>query len=176
VTVSEGEYPDRFYGLWVAMLAASEMIPERSDRDFLQALLRSLLSQKPPPAPPAALSAPAQRWLKLATAAEGYSDAELAAAIERRLTATVYRDLSPETGASRVRCPVFLIHGSYDDVIPPEESRSLGARLVNAESHVLITPFLTHTHPRTQPLRAGTKAAAAWDMIACLYDFAGVLD
>ena len=62
------------------------------------------------------------RWYELATLHPGRTDAELSAAIEQHLKSTIYLQLDPKTALSRLNCPLFLIHGAYDDLIPPRES------------------------------------------------------
>jgi len=37
------------------------------------------------------------------------------------------------------------------------------------EVHLLVTPFLTHTHPLEQPLTLGEKARGVRDLVAFLY-------
>ena len=43
--------------------------------------------------------------------------------------ADLYRARSPLTVAGRIRCPVLLLHGSADVVVPPEQSARLAAAL-----------------------------------------------
>ena len=74
-----------------------------------------------------------------------------------------------------IRCPVFLVHGAYDDLIPPEESLRLAARFVNAPVHVLVSPFLTHTHPVQQEPRGMGKMKAVVEIGGFFYDFAEVV-
>jgi len=52
--------------------------------------------------------------------------------------------LSPEI-APGIRAPVFLIHGTDDNVVPSSESRLLAERLSpQVPVHLLITPLITH--------------------------------
>jgi dienelactone hydrolase len=76
-----------------------------------------------------------------------------AAALRPRL-APLVRQLAADPALSPERAdppaaPVYLLHGTADEVIPPDESRRLAAHL---ESHtrveLLITPVLTHTDVR----------------------------
>ncbi len=166
-------YPTRFYAKWIVMLSALDMIPDSNERLFLHdVLFRLLLEQKVPP-PAQVLSAEAQRWYELATMREDHVDPELVEGIERFLISRVYPQLNPEEALGKIRCPVFLVHGTYDDLIPPRESLELHSKIPN--SHLLISPFLTHTHPTDTPLAATQKIRAILDIVAFSYQFAGVI-
>jgi len=52
-------------------------------------------------------------------------------------------------------------------LIPAEESIELHRRV--SDSHLLISPFLTHTHPTDKPLSLWQKARAAVDTIGFSY-------
>ncbi|PYU88464.1 MAG: hypothetical protein DMG08_25355 [Acidobacteria bacterium] len=171
VTAGEGYYPTRFYGKWILMRAALNMIDSKEEQQFLGDVLISLLLQRPAPAPSAALSPQARRWYQLAVMPENQTDAELSAAIEKRL-APWYRELSPDEAAAQIRCPVFLAHGAHDDLIPPVESLELHKRIRHATSYLLISPFLTHTHPLETSLTWREKRIAVWQMLAFFYHLA----
>jgi len=175
VTMSPGYYPTRYYARWIIMLGALDMVPRREEREFLEKVLTDLLSQKPALPAPSDLSQSSQRWYRLALMPEDQSDPELAAGIERRMAAILYKEISPEHAAAGIRCPVFLVHGAYDDLIPPEESLRLAARFVNAPVHVLVSPFLTHTHPVQQEPRGMGKMKAVVEIGGFFYDFAEVV-
>jgi len=170
-TVAEGYYPTRFYGKWVVMTAALDMLAKQDERKFLREALLRLLLQKPPPPMPETLSQEARRWYQRATMPEDRSDPELARAIEIHLQ-PLFRRLSPDEAASEVRCMVFLAHGAYDDLIPPEESVELRRRMKQARSYILISPSLTHTHPLGRVLDWGAKTRAQWDMFSFFYQLA----
>src|SRR6266545_4223619 len=80
-TTGGGYYPTRFYGKWILMLAALNMIDARAEQQFLRDVLLCLLLQRPAPAPSAALSPRARRWYQLAVMPENQTDPELSAAI-----------------------------------------------------------------------------------------------
>jgi dienelactone hydrolase len=170
-TAGEGYYPTRYYGRWIIMLAALDMLEREEERRFLGDALVNLLLQKPPPHPPETLGAQARRWYQLATMQEDRSDHELALAIETHLQ-PLFQRLSPDEAASRARCPVFLAHGAHDDLIVPEESKQLYKRLKDGRAYLLISPFLTHTHPLNEELALGEKTRAVWDMLGFFYQFA----
>lgn len=175
VTVSPGYYPTRYYAKWVLMLAAADLLAEPADRAFVKTALRDLLLQKAVPAPTDDVTETGRRWLKLAVLREDASDPELALNIENRIAALLYPGLDTGKSAAAIRCPVFLAHGAYDDLIPPEESIRLQKRISSAKSYLLISPFLTHTHPWEKPLDWWTKVKAVCAIFAFFYHLAGVL-
>ena len=83
----------------------------------------------------------------------------------------VFRQLDPESAFREMRCPVFLIHGAYDDLIPATESIEIHRRLAN--SHLFISPFLTHTAPSGAKLSWKQKATAVIDALLFCYRFSG---
>ena len=85
------------------------------------------------------MTAEGARWYALALMKENQTDAELVAKIEQHLTLRIYPQLDPDDAVNHLRCPAFLIHGAYDDLIPPEESMELHRRTL---------PFL----PAHQPI------------------------
>lgn len=175
VTVGEGYYPTRFYAKWIIMNAALGMLPVAQDRQFLHGvLLDLLLGKKVPPADPA-LTPEGQRWYRLAVMREDQSDEELSQKIESYLTPILFRQLEPAQAAAEIRCPVFLLHGAYDDLIPPEESREMQQHITRARCYLLISPFLTHTHPLEKPFTWRQKAAALADSFAFFYRLARIL-
>jgi pimeloyl-ACP methyl ester carboxylesterase len=173
ITVTGDYHPTRFYAKWIVMRAALEMIKAERDRVFLDGVLNDLLLQKKVPPAPADLTPEGARWYALATMRENQSDPELSDSIERHLVGRVYPLLSSENAIKTLRCPVFLIHGAYDDLIPPEESIELHQNL--ARSYLLISPFLTHTHPTDKRLSFGQKIRAAVDALAFSYHLSKVI-
>ena len=97
------------------MRAALEMVGETEDRRFLFEVLNKLLRGEKVPPPGPDLTAEGLRWYQLAIMPEGESDRDLAQKIEAYLTSRLYLQLDPEDALSQLRCPVFLIHGKYDD-------------------------------------------------------------
>jgi pimeloyl-ACP methyl ester carboxylesterase len=91
------------------------------------------------------------------------------------VAAVLYPELSTKQPAGEIRCPVFLAHGAYDDLIPPEESRNLREKIVQARSYLLISPFVTHTHASEKPLSWWTKVGAALDLLRFFYHLSGAL-
>jgi len=175
VTVGEGYYPTRFYAKWITMLAALAMLPDEQERQFLSEVLVDLLLQKEVPAERPNLSEEAGRWYRLALMRENQSDQELAQRIEEHLTPLLYRHITPDRAAAEVRCPVFLFHGAYDDLIPPEESRRLQQRIGRERAYLLISPFITHTHPLAKPLSRAQQIKAGLEVFGFFYRFASVV-
>ncbi len=161
-SASNDDYPTRYYAKWIIMMSALEMVTEPKDRPFLHDVLDTLLLQQKVPKAAPELTPEGVRWYRLATMHENQSDPELVSKIEKYLTPRVYAQLDPGGSLNKIKCPVFLIHGAYDDLIPPEESIELHRKI--SDSHLLIIPFLTHTHPiatpipRTKKLKAGLQA------------------
>jgi pimeloyl-ACP methyl ester carboxylesterase len=173
VTVQGNHYPTRFYARWIVMLAALNMLPSENDRRFLHEVLDDLLLQKdtPPAAPD--LTPAGMRWYALATMREDQSDTELSRQIEDYLISSIYPQLDPESSLGNLRCPAFLLHGAYDDLISPGESIELHQKIPN--SYLLISPFLTHTHPTDMQLSWKQKARAALETLRFCYRFSKVI-
>jgi pimeloyl-ACP methyl ester carboxylesterase len=149
------------------MLAALDMVPDK-DRVFLKDALTDLLLEKGIRPPPQALTSDGLRYYNLAIDRKS-RDEDLSLAIQKNLEIRLYRQLNPESALHEIRCPVFLIHGAYDDLIPATESEQLHQRIPN--SHLLISPFLTHTQPSSAKLSWSQKAAAAFDAFCFCYRF-----
>jgi pimeloyl-ACP methyl ester carboxylesterase len=175
VTVGPGYYPDRFYAKWIIMLAAVDLLPATEDREFLQVVLRNLLLQKRAPSPSNTLSEEGRRWYRVALLREDQADPQLAEQIETHVAAIVCPQLSTKQPAAEIRCPVFLAHGAYDDLIPPEESRHLQQKIVQAKSYLLISPFITHTHASETPMSLWIKIGAALDLLRFFYHLSGAV-
>jgi pimeloyl-ACP methyl ester carboxylesterase len=166
-------YPTRFYAKWIVMVAALEMIRDSSDRLFLGRVLNSLLLQQKIPPASSDLSAEGMRWYGLATMHEDQPNPELAQEIESYLISRIYPQLDPAAALKKIRCPVFLVHGAYDDLISSQESFELHGKIRN--SSLLISPFLTHTHPTDTPLSSAQKFRAVLDTLFFCYKLAGVI-
>ena len=173
VTVTGDYYPARFYARWIVMLKALDMIESGRDRLFLRGVLDNLLLQKKVPPASADLTPEGARWYALATMRENQSDAELSQKIEQYLVSHIYPQLDPANALRSLRCPAFFIHGAYDDLIPPEESMELHQKV--PRSYLLISPFLTHTHPTDRQLSWGQKSKAALDTLLFSYHLSKVI-
>jgi len=172
ITVGEGYYPTRYYARWIAMLDALDLVPDEGERARLETVLRNLLLQADVPDKSADFGEPASRWDRLARAREDESDAELAGQIIARVLQRSGERLSPAAAAREVRCPVFLAHGAFDDLIPPSESVELRKRITRAPSYLLISPFLTHTHPAEDKLSSYARVRASLEAYAFIYRLA----
>jgi pimeloyl-ACP methyl ester carboxylesterase len=166
-------YGGKFYAKWVIMRAALDRVKSDRDRIFLHTVLDALLRQnKILPADPN-LTAEGKRWYELATMPGNRSDPELAEQIENRLISTVYPSLNPEKALKEIACPVFIIHGASDDLIPAGEGLDLHRKLQS--SYLLITPLISHTEPMATPLPFMRKAKALWDMAIFGFHLSGVM-
>lgn len=168
-TINNIQYPTRFYAKWIVMLSALEMMHSSRERDYLRQVLDSLLLQKKIPSAEERLTAEGERWYQMAVMKSNQSDPKLEQEIEEYLIAHLYRDLDPGPVLDKIKCPIFLIHGAYDDLIPARESLELHRRL--AGSYLLVSPFLTHTHPSDAVLSTKEKARAVWDLLLFCYRF-----
>jgi pimeloyl-ACP methyl ester carboxylesterase len=155
-------YGGKFYAKWIIMRAALDTVKSNKDRIFLHTVLDTLLLQnKMLPADPS-LTVEGKRWYELATMPGDRSDSELSEQIESRLISTVYPSLNPEKALKEIACPVFIIHGASDDLIPAREGLDLHRKLQG--SYLLITPLIGHTETTDTPLRFKQKAKALWDI------------
>ncbi|MBI4446833.1 MAG: alpha/beta hydrolase [Acidobacteria bacterium] len=165
-----GDYPVLRYGKWISMLTAIDLLAQPQDRAIMTHVLRELLLKGKKPSLPSGLSPEAQRWYYLATG-ENSSDPELVTQIHDHL-ASSFKLLSPGEHLQHVRCPVYLVHGTTDELIPSGETMELQARLTSAETRVLLTPFLTHTHPRLWEFKGSRKWLGYLETARFLYAFA----
>ena len=172
-TAADGRYPTRFYAKWIIMLAALEMVPHPGDRRSLHSVLEALLLQREIPSPEPGLTDEGKRWYRLATMRGDRSDDELVRRIEERLAAKLYHELDPVKSLPDLRCPAFFLHGAYDDLIPPRESLDLHQRI--PRSFVLISPFLTHTHPSDRKLPLRRRVTAGLEALMFCYRLARVI-
>ncbi|MFH1574716.1 MAG: hypothetical protein ABIG68_12085, partial [Acidobacteriota bacterium] len=169
-TVGQGRYPTRYYGRWVMMLDALDLIEEEAGRAFLRRALTDLLLEKDHlDEPPQDFGETALRWYRLAAGRESVPDPELARQIIGHLVSRLGSRLSPDAAAASVECPVFLAHGLYDDLIPSSESARLGGKIRRARHYLLVSPFVTHTHPAAEEITFGAKVRAASEMFVFLY-------
>jgi len=169
---SHGRFPVQFYGRWILMLMALDEAPSSPDRDKLEQALTDLLAQATTSVSTSDLAPEAARWYAMAVG-DRTDDPELAsridAALRRRLQA-----LSAGEELSAVHCPVFLIHGAYDELIPPEETLQLESLLRSADTTTLLTPVISHTHPLLDRMPLWSKAKALADGAIFLYRFVRV--
>jgi pimeloyl-ACP methyl ester carboxylesterase len=175
VTVGPGYYPTRFYAKWIIMIAALDLLPSAEDRRFLDIALRNLLLQKQLPPLPNSITPQAKRWYELAVMREDQADPELSQQIEIRVAAMLYPALATAQPAAEIRCPVFLAHGAYDDLIPSGESLRLREKIKQVNSYLLVSPFLTHTHPLEKPLSWRIKMKAGFDVLVFFYHLTAYL-
>jgi dienelactone hydrolase len=60
--------------------------------------------------------------------------------------------VSPRANLGGLRCPVFLLHGAGDTVIPPSETLWLAAEVPAGRlAQVLVTPVIEHVEMRGEP-------------------------
>jgi pimeloyl-ACP methyl ester carboxylesterase len=98
---------------------------------------------------------------KLSPASQGIMDALLARRIDEvrpQILNAIHTDevelaaISPHGQIDRLRVPVFILHGSADNIIPPAESLWLAKDIPRAEvREVLITGAFSHVDPEKHP-------------------------
>ena len=169
-----GNYPVQHYGKWLIMLSTLDYLDNPSDRKSLAETLRHLLATGKPPKPPEHLTPPARRWFQAAISKD-VVDQQLVHTIQARLAKRL-AFLSPREELKRIRCPVFLVHGLYDELIPSGETLELQKRLTSAPTYVLLTPLISHTHFQSNHLKTGEKWLAYLRSAAFLHTFARIRD
>ncbi len=98
----------------------------------------------------------------------------LASSIESFLRPLLYDQITPHRAEAEISCPVFLVHGAVDDLIPPSESMRLHES-IRPKSYLLISPFLTHTHPNDGKMTLWKRTVAAIEVFRFFYEFASVV-
>lgn len=164
-----GQYPVHYYGRWISMLAALNQLADAQDRREMDRLLRHLLATGELPARPPELSLAGQRWYALAVGRPA-ADPQLIREIEAKLI-PYFQSLAPDAALAQVICPVFLVHGAGDELIPTSETVELQKRLVSARSYVLLTPFISHTHPQFERVSGQYRWRGYLNTFRFLYAF-----
>ena len=163
----QGNYSSRHYGRWISMLSALGCLENRHDRECLAEVLHQLLVTGKRPRSPEHLTTSGRRWFQAAVSKE-IADQQLVDTIEAWLASRL-TFLSPEEELRQIRCPVFLVHGLNDQLIPSSETLELKRRLTSAENYVLVTPLISHTYPQFDQLKTGKKWRAYLEGANFLY-------
>ena len=169
-TLRHGDYPVRYYGKWIWMLTVLEALQPASNREPLRSILYALIEKGRLEAGGPELSEEGQRWLRIAT---HDSVGELFGTALPPNPDRLHR-LSANRELSRVQCPVFLVHGLQDELIPPSETLELRDLLVRAPTSVLLTPLISHTHPLWQELNDLRKGWALLRLSCFLHGFVSI--
>ena len=166
---SHGRYPVQFYGKWILMLTALDAMRNRHDHDQLERALTDLVVTAKTSVNLSTLGAEGGLWYNLALG-EQMTDAVLLARISQQLQAR-FETLSPGEELSAITCPVFLVHGAYDELIPAEETLELEKLLTSTQPVTLLTPAISHTHPLLDKLGFWSKWKALAEGSFFLYRF-----
>jgi pimeloyl-ACP methyl ester carboxylesterase len=163
------EHPVHDYGASVFIYAHLDQFFPASDRAVAHDALRDWLWEEPERAKP------------LLDKLNPTSRATLNALLERRIDlvrpqmlSAILADqaeleaVSPRGHVASLRVPVYILHGSADDIIPPAESLWLAQDLPrDAVRDVLITGAFAHVDP--------AKDASIWEELRLVHFIAGVL-
>ena len=169
-TLRHGNYPVRYYGKWIWMLSVLETLEPASDREIFKHVLYGLLENGRLEGNGPQLSEQGQRWLRIATRdSVEESGGKVLFPDPDRL-----RRLSANTKLRRVQCPVFLVHGLQDELIPSSEALELEKRLVGAPTAILLTPLISHTHPLWRELSPLQKGWALLRLSCFLHRFVSI--
>ncbi len=166
---SHGSYPVQFYGKWILMLTALDAMRNRRDHDQLERALTDLVVTAKTSVDLSNLGTEGGLWYNLAMG-EQMTDAVVLAQISQQLQAR-FRILSPGEELSSITCPVFLVHGAYDELIPAEETLELEKLLTSTRPVTLLTPAISHTHPLLDKLGFWGKWKALAEGSFFLYRF-----
>ncbi len=77
-----------------------------------------------------------------------------------------YTDISPARQADKAYCPILLIHGTDDTVVPIEQSKRMEAALKKAGKDVQFITYKGQDHWETIPTARVTMMQAAVDFLA----------
>jgi dienelactone hydrolase len=141
------------YGIVVLLYENLDRFVDPEDRDVMRAAVRAWLHEDRALAWWLASRRTTLRSEKLFTLlASGHVNAlhaELEAALASR--ANELRELSPAGRLASIDVPVYVLHGSADSVIPPEETVWAGLELGNHPHKALVTPLLEHVELSKSP-------------------------
>jgi pimeloyl-ACP methyl ester carboxylesterase len=177
LATSQEEFPDgrtipfaaHDYGASVFVYAHLNQFFPAGDLTAAHEALRAWLREQPEDAKP---------WIaRLSPASQGTMDALLARRIDEvrpQILNAIHTDevelaaLSPHGHLASLRVPVFILHGSADNVIPPAESQWLKQDVPHEDVRaVLITGAFSHVDPE--------KDASIWEELRLVHFIAGVL-
>ena len=152
------------------MLTFLDGLELNSDRTTLKKILNDLIEKGRLGKIDSDLSAEGRRWLQIATqdSTPYLPGTTLSSHLEQ------LRSLSAGPELRRVQCPVFLVHGLHDDLIPVSETLQLQRLLIRAPTSVLLTPLISHTHPLWQELSDFRKCLALLRLSCFLHEFVSI--
>jgi pimeloyl-ACP methyl ester carboxylesterase len=141
---------------WRRYVRATWGRPEMKERARWEAVARAIAAE---------LAAPARLLFLLGCGAEAGGDDVALDALARLDTA--YLDPRPQLGA--IRCPVDIVHGRDDDVIPSSHAERLAAALpAAARARVHITGLYAHTGRAAPSPRAIARELATFARVVRL--------
>jgi dienelactone hydrolase len=134
------------YGPVVLVYEELDRLAPEADRELLRDALRSWLHEDRAEARALAARATSKEAQRLFARVESHRLDELAADLEAliRERADALERLSPRGKLARIPCPVYLLHGSGDTVIPASETDWADLELGAREHRALVSPLLEH--------------------------------
>jgi len=151
------------------MLTALDAMRNRQDHDRLEQALTDLVVTAKTSLTPSSLSAEGGLWYNLALGQQNENRA-LLAQISDQLQERL-QSLSPGEELSAITCPVFLVHGAYDELIPADETLELESLLTSTQPVTLLTPAISHTHPLLDKMSFWSRSKALAEGAFFLYRF-----
>jgi pimeloyl-ACP methyl ester carboxylesterase len=133
---------------WWAFVIRVWGVPEMKDTSRFSAVARELAAGLPPEL--------AGIFLQGCGVTPGFSDA-----VEQALTRIDVEAMDPRRHLSAVRCPVHLIHGRRDDVIPCSQMELLAAGLSNTRAQRYLTGLFDHSRGESAAMALGQLPALA---------------
>lgn len=134
------------YGLVVAVYGYLDRFVEAPDHDVLRSSLRAWLHEDRPTARALAAKCSTASCRHVFELVENGSTRELAPELTRILAEhrAELDALSPRGKLARITIPVYLLHGSADNVIPPSETEWAELELHDQPHLCLVSPLIQH--------------------------------
>ncbi len=134
------------YGLVVLLYSELDAFVDAPDREVMRDALRLWLHEDRTAAVARASERSTESGERLFGLLSQGKLSELAAVLALRLEARASElsELSPSGRLREIGVPVYLLHGSADNVIPPSETEWAGLELSGAPHQALVSPLLEH--------------------------------
>jgi dienelactone hydrolase len=156
------------YGLVILIYSSLDDLVPASDRDLMRDALRSWLGEDRVAARALAARRTSREAERLFELLESGRLAELGPVLENALErhAGDLAALSPRGRLAAIPCPVYLLHGRGDNVVPPSETEWADVELGARPHAALVSPLIEHVE-LDKPAGLGDKLALL-DFVAAL--------